>query len=237
MSVRSGPPGPTCRPGQICGLPCLINCAGYGCTFLCGCVGPLCPAGNCVGAGCTDTGGLPSNPQDSTCRERKTASYCGVECRVLAYPTTTTTTCKSPTCTRTVTACSATDSTTTTTTTTTTLTCPTPAPYDYGSPDDQVALLGDGGYGGVVADWGNFNIPPVTQVITSTTTIHPVTTITQTVVVTPTASASCDFWYVYSHSQLHLYPLHYLSFSFSCNISAYTTNTQGRRILLRVRDL
>lgn len=195
VSVQSGPPKPTCRPGQICGLPCLFNCGyGPGC-IICGCIGPFCPAGNCVGAGCTDTGLPPgSNPDDQTCRERQTASYCDVECSILKYPASTTTTCKDPDCTRTITACTATDSTTTTTTT---LTCPTPTLFDYGSPDDQVPLIGDGGLGGVMVDPGNFDIPP--DVIIVTTTVQPpVVTVTQTVVVTPTASASCEFWYVHS---------------------------------------
>jgi chitinase len=197
VSIKSGPPQPTCRPGQICGLPCLLNCGGPGCIFLCGCIGPFCPVSNCVGAGCTDTGGAAGSPDDSTCRERQTASYCNVECSVLKYPASATTWCKNPDCTRTVTACTATDSTTTTTTT---LTCPTPILSDYGSPDDDVAILGDGGYGGVVIDEGTFDYPPITVTVTRTVSPVAVSTSTQTVVVAPTASADCAFWYVYSPS-------------------------------------
>jgi hypothetical protein len=96
-----------------------------------------------------------------------------VECSVLKYPASTTTECKDPDCTRTIIACTATDSTSTTTTT---LTCPSPTPYDNGSPSDQIPLIGDGGDGDVVLQWGDFDIPPVTVTVTSTVT--PVTTIT-----------------------------------------------------------
>ena len=240
VRVTNGPPQPTCRPGQICGLPCLINCGGPGCIGVCGCIGIFCPSGtNCVGAGCIDTGGEPGNPDDSSCRERQTASYCNVECSVLEYPASTTTQCKDPDCTRTITACTATDSTSTTTTT---LTCPSPTAYDNGSPDDQIPLLGDGGYGGVVIQWGDFDFPP--EVIIVTTTVSPViSTTTEIVVVTPTAYADCDYWYVsftiitsypapFVHSQSKpsghekLHPLPLFSFS-AFETHSLTQSTQG----------
>ena len=69
----------------------------------------------------------------------------------------TTTECKDRdlTCTRTVTACSATDSTTTSTTT---LECPSiTAALNTGAPDDLVAMIGDGGYGGFIVNPGGFS--------------------------------------------------------------------------------
>ena len=194
ISIRSGPaPWPTCKPGQVCGLPCVLNCGGPGCSGICGCIGPFCASGdNCVGQGCVDTGGGGDDAGQS-CREKKTASYCSVACEVRAYYSTfrTTTSCKSPECTRTITACAAADSTTTSTTT---MSCPAPLPIDDGSPDDQVALIGDGGYGGVIVDPGDFDMPSGTVTVTSV--VHPVTTITSTTVVAQAtaASATCEFW-------------------------------------------
>ncbi|PVH73016.1 glycoside hydrolase family 18 protein [Cadophora sp. DSE1049] len=193
VSIKLGSPKPICRPGQTCGIPCLLICgSGPGC-IICDCIGPFCPAGNCVGAGCTDTGGAPgSNPDDHTCRERKTASYCDVECSVIKYPSSSTTTCNNPDCTRTITACTATDSTTTTTTT---LACPIPTEYVYGSPDDQVPFIGDGDLGGVVVDAGDFDVPTTTITVSvpgSTTTVN--------VIATP--AAICEILYVPSRFQI-----------------------------------
>lgn len=111
VTIKVGPPQPTCRPGQICGVPCLLNYGRPGCLGICGCIGIFCPNGNCVGAGCIDSGGGPGHTDPNTCREKQTASHCIKSCSVLAYPASRTTTCKDPDCTRTITAYTATDST------------------------------------------------------------------------------------------------------------------------------
>ena len=210
VQVRSGSPSPTCRPLQICGWPCVIGCTGWKipCLGVCGCIGPLCSwggcvglgcvgggggGGGCVGAGCSDPGPNPdSNP--NSCQLKQTASLCQVGCTVMQYPASTTTVCKDPECTRTFTACTATDSTTTTTKT---FSCSVTATYDAGNLDDEVGILGDGGYGGTIGDYGNFNIPPQTVTVTSVVTVHvPVgtTTTTRVVTVEPDAYAECAFW-------------------------------------------
>ncbi|KAI8954477.1 hypothetical protein F4801DRAFT_533349 [Xylaria longipes] len=189
VKVSPGPPKPTCRPGQICGSPCLINCGGGPGCIICGCIGPFCPpGGNCIGPGCSDSGGTDGNgnPDDSSsCRKRTTASYCDVECSVLEYPASTTTTCKDPDCTRTITACTATDSTSTTTTT---LTCPTFGSYNDGDPNDQVPLIGDGGDGGFIIDPGDFDT--MTNPPTTTPTLTPTST-TSTFEIAIYASSDC----------------------------------------------
>ncbi|KAM5465541.1 putative chitinase [Microsporum audouinii] len=56
VRVTSGTPKPTCRPGQIGGQKCQINCnpPDSGCLGICGCIGPFCPdGGSCVGPGCS----------------------------------------------------------------------------------------------------------------------------------------------------------------------------------------
>jgi chitinase len=211
VRITNGPPTPTCLPLEICGFPCLINCHNFGCIGICGCIGPFCSSGtSCVGVGCTDPG-PGGNPDDTTCREQQTASLCNVECSVLEYPASTTTTCNDPDCTRTFTACSATDSTSTTTTT---LGCPSIAPYVYPNPSDLVPQIGDGADGGFIVQTGDFDTPPETFTVPTTSTTAIPTT--QTAIINPTASADCSFWYV-SLTLIISYPAPFCPLSFQTN--------------------
>ena len=129
-----------CRPGQICGDPCLLNCGSPGCLLICGCIGPFCASGgsgNCAGVGCHDPGDDSGNGNDDACRKKQTASYCGATCSAVTYPGSITTKCGAADWTRTVTACAATGSTTTTSKT---LTCPVPT---Y-KPEDPNQIIDDG---------------------------------------------------------------------------------------------
>ncbi|KAK4194711.1 hypothetical protein QBC40DRAFT_290276 [Triangularia verruculosa] len=218
VKVRSASnPSPTCRPLQICGLPCIIGCSSLKppCVDVCGCIGTFCPrgggggggSGGCVGAGCSDPGPGPgpgpgpdpgpTGPETSSCRRKQTASHCKVDCTVMQYPASSTTRCRDPDCTRTFTACSATDSTTTTTTT---YSCPANTGYNRGNLDSPAPLLGDGGEGGWVAERGNFNIPPETITVTDyvTSFVPRTTTSTRHVTVVEEANqVSCAFWDAY----------------------------------------
>lgn len=178
VSATVGDPDPTCKPGQKCGGPCRSNCdsSDSGCFGICGCIGICPPGGNCVGPGCSGGGGGgggggdggPDDDGPTTCQSRTTASFCQEECTVVNLPATTTTYC-SEDCTQTITACEVTGSTTTTTTT---ISCPAAAETVNWSPDDQVPLLGDGGYGGEVADSGDYSysMPSPTKTTATTTT-------------------------------------------------------------------
>lgn len=178
VRVTNGPPKPSCKPGQICGKPCLINCnpRDSGCFGICGCIGPFCPDGNCVGPGCGGGGGGGSggDGDPTSCRTSTTASFCEVDCSVYEYAQTTSTTCREPACSRSITACRATGSTTTTTTT---MSCPTLPPYVGFDADSEVPLLGDGGLGGIVIDPGDFtSMPPPTSTEEAATTELPIPT-------------------------------------------------------------
>ncbi|KAK6069383.1 killer toxin subunits alpha beta [Seiridium cupressi] len=192
VQVVGGDPQPTCGPGQICGPPCLINCnpSTAGCIGICGCIGPFCDTGNCVGPGCSSNGGGgggdPSDPDPTSCESRTTVSSCGVDCSVYEFPQTTSTICGDPDCSVTRTAC---DITGTTTTTTTTMSCPTLPAYITANLGDQVPILGGQG-GGDVVDTGDFTSVPRTVTVTTIVT-GPPTTSTTTTVVTATPSAHC----------------------------------------------
>lgn len=177
ITIKPGPPGPLCTSG--CGSPCRQNCNpdDSGCFGICGCIGPLCPEGNCVGVGCGGGGGGGGDP--SSCRTSTTASFCEVECTVRKFPTTTTTTCNAPDCTRTVTACSTSGSTTTTTTT---MECPIIPVYTQPPGGQQAPIIGSGGDAGVVEEQGD---PP-----TTTDTHVPLPTQTE-----PVTSALCHSSY------------------------------------------
>lgn len=113
VKVTHAAPGPTCKPGQPCGKPCLLNCnpRDTGCFGICGCIGPLCPAGkSCIGSGCLAAAGQPSD-----CDSVTTVSDCLVECSVIRRPTTTYTRCDDPECTRTAAGCEISGTTKTTT--------------------------------------------------------------------------------------------------------------------------
>jgi chitinase len=176
IRVTGGAPKPTCKPGQVCGKPCLLNCnpRDSGCFGICGCIGPFCPAGSCAGPGCGSGGGGGGggNGEPTSCRTSATASFCKVDCSVYHFPQSTSTTCRNPSCSRTTTACRATGSTTTATTT---MSCPSLQPYVGLGPNEQVPILGDGGLGGIVVDPGDFTSvkpPPQTS---STPTKRPST--------------------------------------------------------------
>ena len=154
VRVTTGDPKPTCRPGQKCGKRCASNCGGGGgggggCKFICGCIGPFCPAANCVGlfcpsancvgTGCSSGGGGGEGEVD--CRVQSTVSFCSAKCAVLQYPTSTRTKCRER-CSMTITACSATGSKTTSTET---LSCLATMPVPELPGDANVPLLGDGG--------------------------------------------------------------------------------------------
>lgn len=196
VTVKGGPPSPTCRPGQICGLPCLLNCGSPGCLFICGCIGPFCSSGSsgCVGAGCTDpgddnSGGGSNNGNDGTCRQKQTVSYCAVTCTDMSFPGTTTTKCDTPTCTRTITSCGATGSTTTTTQT---LSCPAMLPYSYDYDLSGPIATGEVADGTMVYA-GDFDYPPVTNIVT--VTVSPtVVVVTSTAVVEAYIMADCTIW-------------------------------------------
>ncbi|KAH7317126.1 hypothetical protein B0I35DRAFT_461621 [Stachybotrys elegans] len=162
ITVTGGIPGPTCRPGQICGRPCSRNCdpGTSNCVGICGCIGIFCPGGSCVGLGCGGGGGGGGggDPEEPTsCRRSTTVSDCEVECTVLEYPATTRTRCPDPECSNTRTACSVTG---TSSRTTTTISCPTRPPTEQLPGGDTVPRLGDGGLGGEVVDEGNYSDVP-----------------------------------------------------------------------------
>ncbi|UKZ96895.1 uncharacterized protein TrAFT101_011669 [Trichoderma asperellum] len=147
VKVTAAAPGPTCKPGQPCGKPCLLNCnpRDTGCFGICGCIGALCPGKSCIGSGCLAAAGEPSD-----CDSVTTVSDCLVECSVIQRPTTTFTLCDDPECTRTAAGC---DTTGTTTTTTRTRMCAAaPAITDFST----VAAIGEGGAGGWVVEPGDF---------------------------------------------------------------------------------
>lgn len=118
ISIKPGAPKPTCKPGDKgCGTPCRSNCDPNktGCGLICGCIGPFCPDGSCVGAGCNAGGGAPGDPDD--CRRRSTVSDCLVPCTVKKLPSTTTTSCGKSICSNTRFSCSITGKTSSSTTT------------------------------------------------------------------------------------------------------------------------
>ncbi|KAM5465540.1 hypothetical protein MauCBS54593_006315 [Microsporum audouinii] len=89
---------------------------------------------------------------------------------------TISTVCGGKECSRTITGCDATGSTTTSTTT---VTCPSPAAAPHWNPNDQVPILGDGGFGGDVITTGDFpKVPRPTTTKDTTTTEKPPTTTT-----------------------------------------------------------
>ncbi|KAK4236578.1 hypothetical protein C8A03DRAFT_16799, partial [Achaetomium macrosporum] len=173
VTVKDGEDGPKCGPGQKCGVQCnsLCDSSSIPCLFLCGCVGPFCKSGSCVGPGCFDRGhtgggggsGNPNDPDESSCRTRTTVSDCEVECSVLSFGGDVRTTCEDPTCDYPVTACSATG---TTTTTTTTRSCRERPAY---TPNFGIPVLGGGGVGGTW-DYGEGNVDPTTSSATPRTT-------------------------------------------------------------------
>jgi chitinase len=112
VKVTQAAPGPTCKPGQPCGKPCLLNCnpRDTGCFGICGCIGPLCPGKSCIGSGCLAAAGQPSD-----CDSVTTVSDCLVECSVIRRPTTTHMRCDDPDCTRTAAGCEISGTTSTTT--------------------------------------------------------------------------------------------------------------------------
>jgi chitinase len=66
--ITVGTPKPPCAAPKICGPPPCVGCnkgggvnggGGNPCPplVICGCIGPFCTDGPCVGVGCTDTGG------------------------------------------------------------------------------------------------------------------------------------------------------------------------------------
>lgn len=115
VQITAGPAMPTCGPGQDCGSVCQENCnpADAGCAGVCGCIGPFCPDGSCVGPGC-GAGGNGDDPDE--CRVKTTISECRIDCSELHWETTETR-CGDPVCSRTRTTCTGRGSTSTTTTT------------------------------------------------------------------------------------------------------------------------
>lgn len=118
ISIKPGPPRPTCKPGDRgCGKLCRSNCdpGNTGCGLICGCIGPFCRDGSCVGAGCNAGGGSSGDPDE--CRRRPTVSDCKVPCTVKKMPGTTTTSCSKSVCSNTRFGCSITGKTSSSTTT------------------------------------------------------------------------------------------------------------------------
>ncbi|KAL2118935.1 hypothetical protein VTJ04DRAFT_5894 [Mycothermus thermophilus] len=151
VSVTEGEDGPKCRPGQNCGPKCSSQCDPevIPCLFLCGCIGPFCPRGSCIGPGCFDRGfvGGGGGSPETTCRVRTTVSDCKVQCSVLSYNALDVRTrCEDPSCEHPVTGCSITG---TTTTTTRTRSCHYGATY---VPYTDIPVLGSGGRAGTWED-------------------------------------------------------------------------------------
>ncbi|KAM5454168.1 hypothetical protein McanCB49686_004476 [Microsporum canis] len=154
VRVTSGTPKPTCRPGQMCGQKCQINC-------------------NPPDSGCLGLYRAILPRREKLCRAWVLCCYQRRRGRGRgSYELPN----EGKECSRTITGCDATGSTTTSTTT---VTCPSPAAAPHWNPNDQIPILGDGGFGGDVITTGDFpKVPRPTTTKDTTTTEKPPTTTT-----------------------------------------------------------
>lgn len=165
IEVHRGDPGPQCRDDQDCPSPCrgICNTIDGGCVGICGCIGLFCGGGSCVGPGCVGSGGGGGgggDDPDDPC-ESSRISFCSVPCTLYDYPAPNadSTRCRRETCTSTIMVCGPTI-TGSTTTSTTTLECPEPTPFFNPDPDEQIAMVGDGGRGGIIVNPGDWTDDP-----------------------------------------------------------------------------